>query len=212
MNADVKHVVNGLGSWLILAIGGVGGGEIIENIFRISDPNYDYSALKSVQFYSAIIWFLVCLFFFVKNYKNIERKRLQEAEDEAWRLNAPMRAEQERIRNLEYQKQEEQKKLAREAQERMDAEKKRLEEERKKAKEYQEELKRIEDIEAAKARGKAKGLAELYKTQIDLLIEYKSRGIEIEKEVYSMREKLLSLEREENNAMIQDLMATLDKL
>ncbi len=212
MNADVKHVVNGLGSWLILAIGGVGGGEIIENIFRISDPNYDYSALKSVQFYSAIIWFLVCLFFFVKNYKNIERKRLQEAEDEAWRLNAPMRAEQERIRNLEHQKQEEQKRLAREAQERMDAEKKRLEEERKKAKEYEEELKRIEDIEAAKARGKAKGLAELYKTQIDLLIEYKSRGIEIEKEVYSMREKLLSLEREENNAMIQDLMATLDKL
>jgi hypothetical protein len=77
---------------------------------------------------------------------------------------------------------------------------------------YRQELQKIEDIEAAKSRGKAKGLAELYEKQIQLMIKYKREGVNIEKEIFSMREKLFSLEREENNAMVQDLIGTLDRL
>jgi uncharacterized membrane protein len=73
-------------------------------------------------------------------------------------------------------------------------------------------LQDIEDEEAAKARGKAKGLAELYKTQIELLVEYKRKGLDIEKEIYSMREKLLSLEKQENSVMVEELLQTLDRI
>lgn len=119
-------------------------------------------------------------------------------------------AEQERIRKkAEEDELIRQEKLKKEKE---DFERQEIFRKQKEKEEYEKKLKEIEDVEAAKARGKAKGLAELYKTQIDLLIEYKSKGVEIEKDIYSMREKLLSLEREENNAMIQDLMATLDKL
>jgi hypothetical protein len=73
-------------------------------------------------------------------------------------------------------------------------------------------LQDIEDEEAAKSRGKAKGLSELYKTQIELMIKYKREGVNIENDIYEMRKRLLSLEREENNAMVQDLLGTLDRL
>lgn len=73
-------------------------------------------------------------------------------------------------------------------------------------------LQDIEDEEAAKSRGKAKGLAELYKTQIELLVEYKRKGLDIEKEIYSMREKLLSLEKQENSIMVEELLQTLDRI
>jgi hypothetical protein len=77
---------------------------------------------------------------------------------------------------------------------------------------YSKRLQEIEDIEAAKARGQAKGLAELYRHQIELLVEYKKRGADIDKEVFDMREKLLVMERQENNFMIQDLLKTLDSI
>lgn len=77
---------------------------------------------------------------------------------------------------------------------------------------YQRRMQEIEDIEAAKSRGQAKGLAELYKQQIELLITYKRQGADIDKEVFSMREKLMVLERQENSTMISDLMKTLDSI
>lgn len=73
-------------------------------------------------------------------------------------------------------------------------------------------LQDLEEEEEAKARGKAKGLAMLYETQIQLLLKYKKDGLDIEKEVFSMREKLLVLEKQENSAMVQELMQTLDSI
>ena len=90
---------------------------------------------------------------------------------------------------------------------RMENERKRIEKEK-----YENMLKEIEDLEAAKSRGKARGLSELYRTQIELMIKYKKEGGNIEKEIFSMRKELLSLEREENNAMVQELIETLDRL
>ena len=67
---------------------------------------------------------------------------------------------------------------------------------------YRKRLQEIEDVEAAKSRGQAKGLAELYRHQIELLVEYKKRGADIEKEVFEMRGKLLKLEGEENKSLL----------
>lgn len=93
--------------------------------------------------------------------------------------------------------------------ERRRVEEKKLKDEEQKRKKYLQDL---EDEEAAKSRGKAKGLEKIFRVQIELMIEYKKQGLNIERDIYEMREKLLSLEREENNVMIQDLLRTLDSL
>lgn len=71
---------------------------------------------------------------------------------------------------------------------------------------------RTESFESARSRGQAQGMIELFKSQIALLIEHKKNGLDIERETYEMRRKLLELERQENNAMVQDLLKTLDSL
>lgn len=93
-------------------------------------------------------------------------------------------------------------------------ERRRLEEERLKDAEQKRKryLQDLEDEEAAKSRGNAKGLEELFGVQIELMIKYKKEGVNIENDIYEMRKRLLSLERGENKAMVQDLLQTLDGL
>lgn len=69
-----------------------------------------------------------------------------------------------------------------------------------------------ESLESARSRGQAQGMIDLFKAQMSLLIEHKKNGLDIERETYEMRRKLLELERQENNAMVQDLLKTLDSL
>jgi hypothetical protein len=59
---------------------------------------------------------------------------------------------------------------------------------------------------------KNKKMLSLYKAQMDMLIQYKKEGLAIESEIFSMREKLLNLEKQENSAMLQELMQTLDSI
>jgi uncharacterized membrane protein len=104
-------------------------------------------------------------------------------------------------------------KQEREKQERNQAEiNRQLAEKRAKEEARRQELQDIEDRESAKSRGQAQGMIMLYQEQMRLLVEHKRQGLDIERETYTMREKLLKLEREENNGMVQDLLRTLDSL
>ena len=77
---------------------------------------------------------------------------------------------------------------------------------------WEEQLRRklIEEEQISKVRNKS--MIDLYSKQVELLIQYKREGLNIDKEIFDMREKLLVLERQENNAMVQDLLDTLDRL
>jgi hypothetical protein len=77
---------------------------------------------------------------------------------------------------------------------------------------WQTELQRIEEREAAKYRGQSKGIAHLYKAQVELMLEYKRQGARIDQEMFAMREKLISLESQENKIMLTELLNTLNEL
>jgi hypothetical protein len=78
--------------------------------------------------------------------------------------------------------------------------------------EWQEQLDRelIRERELAKVRNTSQ--IESYKAQVTLMIEFKKQGADIDREVFAMREKLLTLEKQENSAMVQDLLSTLNAL
>jgi hypothetical protein len=68
----------------------------------------------------------------------------------------------------------------------------------------------LEEIE--KEERKNNGILDLYKAQMQVLLQAKKEGFAIESEIFSMREKLLNLEKQENSAMLQDLIQTLDSI
>lgn len=80
------------------------------------------------------------------------------------------------------------------------------------SKQYQKRIKEAEELEFAKARGQSKAMLSLYGGQLRLLEDHKKRGLNIEKESFELRKKLLELETEENEKMINDLLRTLDKI
>lgn len=67
-------------------------------------------------------------------------------------------------------------------------------------------------ITEAKIDAQTRGMMELYKGQLGLLAEHKKNGLDVERETFEMRKKLIELEREENSAMIKDLINTLDSI
>lgn len=77
---------------------------------------------------------------------------------------------------------------------------------------YNKQLQEIEDKEYAKTRGQSRALLSLYEQQLKLLQEHKKRGVDIERETFDLRKKLLELERQENSEMINDLLQTLDRV
>ena len=77
---------------------------------------------------------------------------------------------------------------------------------------YRKQLQEIEDKEYAKTRGQSRALLSLYEQQLKLLQEHKKRGMDIERETFDLRKKLLELERQENSEMINDLLQTLDRV
>lgn len=74
------------------------------------------------------------------------------------------------------------------------------------------ELQSIEENAYAKTRGESIALLSLYEGQLRLLQDHKRRGMDIERESFDLRKKLLELERQENNEMINDLLRTLDRI
>lgn len=81
-------------------------------------------------------------------------------------------------------------------------------EEREYQKQLRRELERIETIEKARANQQL----DLYRKQIDILAEYKKKEGDITAELLMMRQKLLAMESEENAAMVQNLIQTLDSI
>jgi hypothetical protein len=77
---------------------------------------------------------------------------------------------------------------------------------------WEEQLHREIIREEALAKVRNTSMIEMYKTQVDLMMKYKKEGANIDKDIFAMREKLLLLEGQENKAMVQDLMNTLNGL
>lgn len=77
---------------------------------------------------------------------------------------------------------------------------------------WEEELRRELKREEELARVRNTSQIEAYKAQVALMVEFKRQGTDIDKEVFAMREKLLSLEKQENSAMVQELLSTLNAL
>jgi hypothetical protein len=73
-------------------------------------------------------------------------------------------------------------------------------------------VRRTREMEEAKATGQAEAMLKMYKGQLSLLQDHKKRGLDIEQETFELRKKLLQLESEENEKMINDMIKTLDRL
>ena len=77
---------------------------------------------------------------------------------------------------------------------------------------WQLELDREIERERRLAEVRNNATLDYMKVLIDLYAKYKEKGLSVEKEIFDMRAKLLELEGQENKAMIQDLVNTLDSL
>jgi hypothetical protein len=75
-----------------------------------------------------------------------------------------------------------------------------------------EELDKIRSKERAKSDGQSDGLMKLYKGQIEMLAQSKKEGLAIDNEIFAMREKLLTLEKQENSAILEELKQTLNSI
>jgi hypothetical protein len=68
------------------------------------------------------------------------------------------------------------------------------------------------EIDSKKEVLKSEGLLKLYEKQLAILVDAKKQGLAIEADLFDMRKKLLALEKEENSAMLQELMQTLEAI
>lgn len=75
-----------------------------------------------------------------------------------------------------------------------------------------EQKRKTHELELDLANTKNNAMLEAYRKQLELLYEYKSKGMDIERETFAMRKELLELEKSENKEMIDDLLNTLDRL
>lgn len=110
--------------------------------------------------------------------------------------------------NKKYSEMQEKNRFAMVTRQQLDRE--RQEEEQRRA--YNRQLKEIEEKEYVKAKGQSRAMLSLYEGQLSLLQDHKKRGMDIEKESFELRKKLLELERQENSEMINDLLRTLDRI
>jgi hypothetical protein len=84
--------------------------------------------------------------------------------------------------------------------------------ERKEEKDFQKNLRRKVQEERELAAVRNDATIRLLREQVALISEHKREGLNVEREIYTMREKLLEYERQENSAMIGDLIKTLDSI
>lgn len=84
--------------------------------------------------------------------------------------------------------------------------------ERRSEKEFQKNLRREVQRETELAKVRNQSTVELLTAQVNLIAAQKKEGLNVEREIYQMREKLLAYERVENTAMIEDLKQVLDNL
>ena len=83
---------------------------------------------------------------------------------------------------------------------------------RRKQQEWEQQLQRdlIREEKLASVRNQSQ--LEVYRAQVQLLIEFKEKGADIDKDILAMREKLMHLEKQENNDMIVSLLDTLNRI
>lgn len=84
--------------------------------------------------------------------------------------------------------------------------------ERRQEKEFQTGLRREVQRERELAAVRNESTIKLFREQVALIAAHKREGLNVEREIYDMRKKLLEFERDENSAMIGDLISTLDRL
>jgi flagellar biosynthesis component FlhA len=82
--------------------------------------------------------------------------------------------------------------------------------ERRDEKDFQKNLRRKVEEERAMSAVRNEATIQLLREQVALIAAHKREGANVEREIYDMRVKLLEFERQENNAMIGDLIKTLD--
>ncbi len=80
-----------------------------------------------------------------------------------------------------------------------------LAEKRAKEEARRQELQDIEDREAAKSRGQARGVAFLYEQQLSMLAEHRRKGMDIERELVDLERERTRLQREGMYDMANDL-------
>lgn len=83
---------------------------------------------------------------------------------------------------------------------------------RRKQQEWEQQLQRDLIREEKLARARNQSQLEAYRAQVELLVEFKKKGADIDKEILAMREKLIGLEKQENNDMIATLVDTLNHI
>lgn len=84
--------------------------------------------------------------------------------------------------------------------------------ERRSEKEFQKNLRREVQRETELAKVRNQSTIELLTAQVNLIAAHKREGLNVERDIYEMREKLLAYERVENTAMIEDLKQVLDNI
>ena len=84
--------------------------------------------------------------------------------------------------------------------------------ERRQEKEFQTGLRREVQRERELSAVRNESTIQLFREQVALIAAHKREGLNVEREIYDMRKKLLEFERDENSAMIGDLISTLDRL
>lgn len=83
---------------------------------------------------------------------------------------------------------------------------------RREEKNFQTNLRREVQRERELSNVRNEGTIQLLRAQVELIAKHKQEGANVEREIYDMRKKLLEYEREENKAMIGELMSTLDSI
>jgi flagellar biosynthesis component FlhA len=83
---------------------------------------------------------------------------------------------------------------------------------RREEKTFQTNLRRRVQEERELAAVRNESMLTLYRGQVELIAQHKREGANVEREIYEMRTKLLEHEKQENSAMIQELIGTLDRL
>jgi hypothetical protein len=91
-------------------------------------------------------------------------------------------------------------------------ERKIIEEQDKEQAEWEKQLNRKIQEEEALLKVRSNAMIEAFKQQMELMTFHKEQGANIDKEIIAMREKLLAMESQENEAMITNMLNTLNGL
>ncbi len=79
-------------------------------------------------------------------------------------------------------------------------------------KNFQTNLRRKVQEERELAAVRNESTIQLLCAQVELIAKHKQEGANVEREIYDMRKKLLDYEKQENSAMIAELISTLDSI